>query len=97
MDREECPASILGLHGQRDILVWRCGHPGCGRYFYGTVGYRYNVQTAYSKGRTPQCTREGAFLVAQRALGLYVCPVAGCSGTEQWQESKLRLAAVSNK
>lgn len=62
MYRDECPASALGLEGHRDLIVWRCAHKGCGRYFYGTVGYRYCMQMAGARGSTPQCPQEGAFL-----------------------------------
>ncbi len=93
MHRDECPASVLGLEGRRDLHVWRCGHPGCGRYFYGTVGYCDNTQKGHANGRSSRCSREGAFLVAQRALGRYICPVAGCNETEPWHAAQPALAA----
>ena len=84
MYREECRASALGLDGSRDLHIWRCGREGCGRFFYGTVGYRYRNQTAGGATRTPRCPREGAYLVVKRAFGSYICPVAGCITTELW-------------
>lgn len=81
---DECRASALGLEGNRDLYIWRCGRAGCGRFFYGTVGYRYRSQTAGTADRTPRCPREGAYLVVQRAFGSYICPVAGCISKELW-------------
>ena len=84
MSLDECPASALGLEGRRDIIVWRCVHPGCGRFFYGTVGYRYTPGFAGPETPTPRCKREGAFLVAQQAQGASICPVAGCRTVQPW-------------
>lgn len=86
MYRDECRASDLGLEGSRDIIVWRCAHPGCTRYFEGAVGYR-NLASRASV-MTPRCAREGAFLVTQRALSRYVCPVEGCANGQAWSDSK---------
>lgn len=84
----ECSPSVLGLAGDRDVIVWRCARDGCGRYFFGTVGYR-NCPGFASKGvPTPRCRREGALLVVQRALSRYVCPVDGCKTAQAWQPSK---------
>src|SRR5215831_5600554 len=66
----ECPGSVFGL-ANRDIHVWRCAREDCDRYFYGTV-------------QAPRCASEGAFLVAQQSLGLYVCPVDGCNTIRPW-------------
>jgi len=94
---DECPAWVLGLDGRRDLHVWCCAHQGCGRYFYGTVGYRYKPPTVNTDGRTVQCSREGAYLVAQRALGRYICPVSGCHESEPWPASDHRLAAFNKR
>ena len=82
---DERPASALGLEGDRDLIFWRCAREGCGRFFYGTVGYRYCPAVAGTGPSTPRCTREGAFLVAQQILGRYICPVAGCKTLQAWQ------------
>lgn len=87
MYRDESPASALGLKGNRDVIVWRCAREGCGRYFHGTVGYRYCPRPSAPVTPTPHCEHEAAFLVAQRALGSYICPVAGCSTAQTWQAS----------
>lgn len=85
MYRDECPASVLGLPGSRDVIVWRCAQQGCGRYFEGSVGYRHCPPVAGTP--TPRCLRDGAFLVVQRAVGLYLCPVAGCTNGQAWDGS----------
>ncbi len=82
MYRADCPASVLGLKGSRDVTIWRCAHGGCSRFFEGAIGYRH--MAAERGALTPRCTREGAFLVAQGKLGKYVCPVAGCRSEEAW-------------
>jgi ClpX C4-type zinc finger len=87
MYRDESPASALGLKGNRDVIVWRCAREGCGRYFHGTVGYRYCPRPSALVTPTPHCEHEAAFLVVQRALGSYICPVAGCSTAQVWQAS----------
>jgi hypothetical protein len=84
MYRHVCRASELGLDGSRDLHVWRCARKGCGRYFYGTVGYRYLNQTAGTAAGTPRCSPEGAYLVVQRTLGSYICPVARCPNRKPW-------------
>ena len=84
MYRDECPAHMLGLKGSRDLIIWRCSHTGCGRFFYGTVGYR-SIGPVADVEPTPQCDQERAFLVVQRDLGSYICPVAGCSTVQIWQ------------
>lgn len=81
---DERPASALGLAGNRDVITWRCAQPGCGRFFYGTVGYRY-TPAAGTDALTPRCKMEGAFLVVQEILGSYICPVAGCKTVDAWQ------------
>lgn len=92
---DECSPSALGLEGVRDVIVWRCAHDGCGRYFLGTVGYR-DCPGFVGKGvPTPRCRRESAFLVAQRALSLYVCPVGGCKTVQGWEASKQPLIGTS--
>ena len=78
----ECPGSVFGL-ANRDIHVWRCAREDCDRYFYGTVGYRYTME-ANGTAQAPRCASEGAFLVAQQSLGLYVCPVDGCNTIRPW-------------
>jgi hypothetical protein len=85
MYRDECPAQLLGLEGSRDLIIWRCSRTGCGRYFYGTVGYRSIGPATDPKPPTPQCDQERAFLVVQRDLGCYICPVTGCSTVQIWQ------------
>jgi hypothetical protein len=84
MSRGECPASELGLRGSRDMIVWRCGHAGCKRYFEGAVGYR-DCSADGGEVAPPRCPREGAFLVLQRAMGSYVCPVDGCKTVQSWR------------
>jgi hypothetical protein len=84
MYRDESPASALGLKGNRDVIAWHCVHEGCGRYFHGTVGYRYCPRSTAPVTPTPHCEHESAFLVVQRALGSYICPVAGCSTAQVW-------------
>ena len=84
---DECSPSTLGLEGSHDLIVWRCAHPGCGRYFYGTLGYRYSPPFTRTAAGTPRCKREGAFLVVQEARGLSICPVAGCNTAQPWQAS----------
>ena len=78
----ECPGSVFGI-ANRDIHVWRCAREDCDRYFYGTVGYRYTME-ANGTAQAPRCASEGAFLVAQQSLGLYVCPVDGCNTIRPW-------------
>src|SRR5947209_15651402 len=85
MFRDECDARSLGLPGDRDIIMWRCARPGCGRVFEGAIGYVDCPPHACSP--TPQCAREGAFLVAQWAIGRYLCPVAGCTTEQAWNRS----------
>lgn len=82
MYKDECPASAIGLKERRDVYVWRCAREGCGRYFYGTLGYRYSDKPGEIP--TEQCPREGAFLVTQRALGSSICPVDGCKTAHVW-------------
>jgi hypothetical protein len=79
MYRDECRAADLGLVDSRDVIVWRCAHAGCGRYFLGTLGYQSYPPVAVAAEPTRRCARDGAFLVAQRSLRSYVCPVAGCA------------------
>ena len=86
MYRDERPAHVLGLEGSRDLLIWRCPRDGCGRYFYGTVGYGYCSDHIRTGAPSPRCTREDAFLVVQRALSLYICPVAGYKRVQVWQD-----------
>src|SRR5690349_14368474 len=76
---DERPASELGLAGSRDVIVWRCRRPGCGRYFEGAVGYRDARSGGRIANSTPRCPNDGAFLVAQQALEAYICPVARCA------------------
>jgi hypothetical protein len=95
MYRDECAASVLGLEGSRDVIVWRCCHQGCGRYFHGTAGYRNCPPAADNGILTPRCAREGAFLIVQRTLGSYICPVAGCTKTEPWQAPVLALPTMA--
>jgi ClpX C4-type zinc finger len=87
MYRDESPACALGLKGNRDVIVWRCACEGCGRYFHGTVGYRDRPRSSAPVTPTPHCEHEAAFLVVQRGLGSYICPVAGCSTAQVWQAS----------
>ena len=82
---DECPASALGLEGDRDVIVWRCACAGCRRFFYGTVGYRHSPPSPGSIRPTPRCKRDGAYLVVQRDLAGYICPVAGCQTAQAWQ------------
>ena len=94
MYRDECPAGALGLPGTRDVIVWRCAHPGCARYFEGAVGYR---RCAHPDGSpTPRCARDRAFLVVQRAQRQYICPVAGCPNRQQWKGSSTVEAEPRN-
>ena len=85
MSREECSAVSLGLPGSRDVIVWRCRHDGCGRYFEGGVGYRNISAAEVTPG--PRCARDRAFLVVQRALSRSICPVAGCTNEQPWDGS----------
>jgi len=94
MYRDESPAFALGLKGNRDVIVWRCAREGCGRYFHGTVGYRYCPRPSPPVIPTPHCEHESAFLVVQRALGSYICPVAGCSTAQVWQASVVPLTGA---
>jgi hypothetical protein len=82
MCRVECSGAALGL-GPRDIYIWRCPEQGCNRYFYGSSGYGH-VGCLHDPNLAPQCMREGAYLVVQRRLGLYICPVVGCTTAEPW-------------
>jgi len=84
MYRDECRACALGLDDSRDVVVWRCAKKGCSRYFLGTVGYRSCVAAEDCAAPTRRCTREGAFLVVQRALGASICPVEGCTTLHTW-------------
>jgi hypothetical protein len=86
---DERPASAVGLPGHRDEIIWRCARENCGRFFQGTVGYRFLPESANRGTHTsaPRCEREGAFLVVQRTLGSYVCPVAGCMTVQAWEVS----------
>jgi len=88
MRLDQRPASALGLPGSRDEIIWRCAREGCGRFFQGTVGYRFFPVSAHRPIHTPtpRCEREGAFLVAQRTLGSYICPVAGCITVQAWKD-----------
>ena len=94
MYRDESPATALGLRGNRDVIVWRCAHEGCGRYFHGTVGYRYCPPSSVPASPTPHCERESAFLVVQRTLRSYICPVDGCSTAQAWQASAAPLTGA---
>lgn len=85
MFRAECSPAALGLPGRRDVIVWRCAHEGCGRYFEGSVGYRDHLVASLAP--TPRCVREGAFLVVQRTMCRYICPVAGCPHAQAWNGS----------
>lgn len=85
MCRVQSSGSALGL-GHRDIYVWRCAQQGCSRYFYGTVGYG---PSDHEDNKALRCLREGAYLVAQRDLGVYICPVDGCSTAQPWPARKL--------
>jgi len=85
MFRDELPASELGLEGHRDVVFWRCLNKGCGRYFHGTVGYRDFPAAVSKRNPTVHCEREGAFLIVQRDLGSYICPVAGCTRVQEWR------------
>ena len=87
MHRDERPARELGLAGSRDVIVWCCAVAGCRRYFEGSVGYRDVPLPGSERHPTPQCRQEGAFLVVQRNLGSYICPVAGCATTHSWNTS----------
>jgi len=87
MYRDESPASALGLKGNRDVIVWRCARKECERYFHGTVGYRYCPRSSAPVTPTPHCEHEKAFLVVQRALGSYICPVDDCGTAQVWQSS----------
>ena len=84
MYRNERPARELGLAGSRDVVVWCCALPGCRRYFEGSVGYRDALPGSCETRATPRCHHEGAFLVVQRRLGSYICPVAGCTTVSLW-------------
>lgn len=97
MYRDECRASALGLDGSRDLHVWRCAREGCSRYFYGTVGYRYPNQTAGTAAGTPRCPREGGYLVVQRTLGSYICPVARCPNRKPWTAISSRKAKAGDE
>jgi hypothetical protein len=95
MYREQCRASALGFTDQRDIHIWRCVREGCGRYFYGTVGYRHLSQCASTPIETPRCVGDGAYLVAQRNLGLYICPIDGCTNAQPWTTPSVRESGPS--
>jgi hypothetical protein len=87
MCRVECSGAAFGL-GPRDMCIWRCTERDCDRYFYGSIGYRS------SEGRcdptsAPHCRLEGAYLVVQQRLGVYICPVAGCTTVEHWRPRAL--------
>jgi len=88
MCKIDYPSSALGMVKRTDITIWLCSHHGCQRYFYGTVGYRYLNLPKRAGAPTPQCSNEGAYLVVQRALGSYICPVAGCTKKSHWQAPK---------
>lgn len=79
MYRDECRPSELGLDGNRDVIVWRCAHAGCGRFFLGTLGYQSFPPMAMAAEPVRRCPLDGAFLVAQGAMGSFICPVAGCA------------------
>jgi hypothetical protein len=85
MYKTECPASVLGMDKRTDITFWSCSHRGCSRYFHGTLGYRYLDLPKGAGSQTPRCSNEGAYMVVQRALGSYICPVAGCKKERAWQ------------
>src|SRR5690349_7580403 len=76
MYRQECRPGELGLEGTREVIVWRCAHAGCGRFFLGTVGYQSYPPIPVTADPSRRCARHGAFLVAQG--GSFICPVAGC-------------------
>ena len=95
MYREQCPASALGFTDQRDRHIWRCGHEGCDRYFYGTVGYRHLNLCASTPIETPRCVGDGAYLVTQRNLGLYICPIDGCPNAQPWNTPSVRESGPS--
>lgn len=97
MYRDELPASELGLEGSRDVIVWRCGCHGCRRYFEGGVGYR---DTNSGRGRvesTPRCANDRAFLVVQRTLNEYICPVAGCATVHAWEGAGAHEAELTGR
>jgi hypothetical protein len=86
MVRDERPALTLGLEGYRDELFWRCARDGCHRYFHGSLGYRDLSQVeSNADNSTMRCERDGAFLVVQKVIGSYICPVAGCQSFHDWQ------------
>ncbi len=91
---DERPAQVLALKGNRDVIFWRCTHEGCGRFFYGTVGYRGGAPEACENVPALRCKRDRAFLVAQQALGSYICPVAGCKTVADWQSSHEPLSVT---
>jgi hypothetical protein len=84
MRREECPPHAVGIDEHRDLVLWVCTRVGCGRFFHGTVGYRYRNPIAETRPPTPRCQGEGAFLVVQGKRGVYICPVAGCPNIREW-------------
>ena len=95
MYKTECWAPALGMEKQTDVTIWSCSHRGCQRYFHGKVGYR-NLDGPKNAGSpTPQCSHEGAYLVVQRALGVHICPVAGCAEKRPWQVPEALAASTS--
>jgi hypothetical protein len=94
MYKTECPASVLGMDKRTDITIWSCSHRGCQRYFHGTLGYRYIDLPNGAGSPTPRCSHEGAYLVVQRALGSYICPVAGCTKERAWQAAEENAVEV---
>jgi len=84
---EEVHPLAFGLEGRREVLVWRCSHKGCERYFYGTVGYQDRNPAAAAVTLSPRCPKDGAFLVVQQATRRFICPVAGCDKAETWNVS----------
>lgn len=88
MYKTECPASVLGMAKRTDITIWSCSRRGCQRYFHGTQGYRYLDLPKGEDAPTPRCANEGAYLVVQRALRSYICPVDGCTKKSAWQAPK---------
>lgn len=92
MYRDQCRGWELGLRDNRDVVVWRCAHQGCGRFFLGTLGYRSCCPGEDQTLPTPRCAREGAFLVVQRAWNLAICPVDGCPTRQPWHAPDLEMA-----
>jgi hypothetical protein len=92
MYRDQCRGWELGLTDGRDVVVWRCSHHDCGRYFLGTLGYCSCIPADDQAPPTPRCAREGAFLVVQRAWNLSICPVDGCPTKQPWHAPDHEMA-----